>query len=288
MYDILVLNHTLRPDGAKLRPIIWILAEYFHREGLSVHVHYGLQNPPKARVVLNHIDLTNTPPEYVRLLQKYPLVLNERLTNISKRFVCQGTLLGRGDGYRSSVIVKTDLNAGGGPELAQLRAQGKLPKGQSIRVPLRDTPFLNPESYFIYDSADAVPAEVWENPNLVVQRFFPERNEEGHYCLRSWFVLGDRGFHIMTTASSPIVKLSTLISRKVLEVPTPPRLEARRRELGMDFGRFDYTLHDGDAVIFDANRTPFISTGGENYYQACWPELALGIRRYLAGDGRPT
>jgi hypothetical protein len=33
-------------------------------------------------------------------------------------------------------------------------------------------------------------------------------------------------------------------------------MRQRRRELGFDFGKLDFVLRDGKAVLLDANRTP--------------------------------
>jgi len=46
------------------------------------------------------------------------------------------------------------------------------------------------------------------------------------------------------------------VTRREILPETPPELRAARKSLGFDFGKFDYVIRDGKAVLFDANRTP--------------------------------
>jgi hypothetical protein len=39
-------------------------------------------------------------------------------------------------------------------------------------------------------------------------------------------------------------------------VPVPDFLRAERERLGFDYGKFDFVIHDGQAVLLDANKTP--------------------------------
>ena len=52
----------------------------------------------------------------------------------------------------------------------------------------------------------------------------------------------------------------------------------RRRELGMEFGKLDYILHEGEAVLLDANPTPHVGTS-ELHERSLWVcgVLAAGI-----------
>lgn len=49
---------------------------------------------------------------------------------------------------------------------------------------------------------------VWHNPDLVVERFLPERHD-GHYCLRVWMFLGDKETNTLCYSAHPIVKSVT-------------------------------------------------------------------------------
>jgi hypothetical protein len=39
-------------------------------------------------------------------------------------------------------------------------------------------------------------------------------------------------------------------------VPVPDDLRETRRRLGFDYGKWDFVLHEGRAVLIDANKTP--------------------------------
>jgi hypothetical protein len=65
-------------------------------------------------------------------------------------------------------------------------------------------------------------------------------------------------------------------------VPTDDRIVAERTRLGLDYGKLDYVLHAGEAVLLDVNPTP---TFGRVYppelRRAIAAELAGGIARWL-------
>lgn len=196
--DILILAHALDPITQRSDYTINLLARQFSLAGLRVHCQNGIDRQIPARVAINHVDLTITPKRYVEFLQQYPVALNGGLTNIAKETVCRGTLVERGDGYAGPVIVKTRLNCGGMPEARKLWLKRKI-EGEPAVVDDADwatRPTLDPENYPIFANSDSVPEPIWRNPFLVVQRLFVERDAAGRYCLRSWYVLGDRGFHI--------------------------------------------------------------------------------------------
>jgi hypothetical protein len=125
-----------------------------------------------------------------------------------------------------------------------------------------------------------VPAGVWDNQNLVVQRLYTERDEDGLYCLRFWYVPGDRDYHIVCKANDPVIKGRNIIKRQAVEIETPVCLLSARQRLGVDFGRFDYILKNGEAVILDVNRTPTMPAASIGYYRRQWLDLAGGIFNY--------
>jgi hypothetical protein len=209
-----------------------------------------------ADLAVLHVDVTVVPPKYVTSIQQYPRVINGRVMDSSKRRI-SSNLVRRGDGYDGPVIVKTNRNYGGAME-AQLRKKGPFVArlGHSLRSRLpwswqSKIPFLD---YPVFESVRDVPPAVWLNPDLVVERFLSERRN-GHYCLRVWLFLGDRETNSICYSDHPIVKSNNIIRREaVAEVPED--LRRIRRELGFDFGKFDYAIVDGRVVLYDANRTP--------------------------------
>ena len=54
---------------------------------------------------------------------------------------------------------------------------------------------------------------------------------------------------------------------------------AVRRELGFDYGRFDYVLHEGEVVLLDVNHTP---VGVPERQRRIGQMLAAGIASFLS------
>lgn len=238
--------------------------------GHIVVVHEGAGEPPPGDIAILHVDLTVVPGEHMRWLGRYPVVVNGGTRDIGKRSYSRH-LVARGDGYGGAVIVKTNANCGALPELhwAQMEAKKGL-RGPLVRY------IAGP--YPIFDSPALVPPAVWDDENLVVERFLPERSEEG-YSLRVYLFCGDRGRCSRVTGPDPIVKGSNARSRVL--VPLPDEIREERRRLGFDYGKIDFVVHEGKPILLDANRTPTMP-GGEisEAARTGMQELARGIESF--------
>jgi hypothetical protein len=186
------------------------------------------------------------------------------------------------------VIIKTDLNSGGLPEkrlsskMYLLRAlsaklRGAISSKQKQVSPgssaWADVKYLSASNYPVFPSLQDVPEEIFENKNLVVEKFLPEV-QDGCYCVRYYHFLGDQGVSELFRSKQEIVKGSD--SGEFLEGPVPPELHAIRQRLGMDYGKIDYVLRDGKVVVLDVNRTPGIYGKGK-LVQTISGILATGI-----------
>lgn len=127
-----------------------------------------------------------------------------------------------------------------------LAARRRLP------CPLRQD--LDTSDYRVFDHPARVPWPVWHNRHFVVERFLPERDGD-LYCLRTWTFLGDAYTHSRCWSPAPIIKARNVVRPEVLG-EVPDELWRLRRELGFDYGKFDYVVHDGRVGLYDANRTP--------------------------------
>ena len=157
-------------------------------------VSRGVGRAIDADVIVNHIDLTVVPEAYVQFMARYPVAINGRCTDISKRTV-SANLVTNGDGWDGPVIVKTDRNHGGRPE--RRLGWGRIallvsPNAWLSRGRWRTRSMLVPDDYPIFESAAKVPPDVWRNPLLVVERFLPER-EDDLFVVRSMAIFGDKG-----------------------------------------------------------------------------------------------
>ena len=262
---IAILLHEKDRDPGANGYFIWALSKVWREQGHTVEVVKGVRNRIDADVVIPHMDATVVPPEYVEFLQKFPCVVNRGASDISKRVISQN-LLARGDAYDGPVIVKTNLNCGGGPDINfsgtkvffSARSKKFWPAWLSFnrRKSSSDWEKVNCmrcEDYQVFPSLKEVPAAVFSNPWLVVERFLPE-HENGIYYLRIYKFFGNQAYCARLGSPHPIVKLRNITSRE--EVPIPEEVVAVRRSLSMDYGKLDFVMREGRAIVFDVNRTP--------------------------------
>src|SRR6266571_4018349 len=95
---------------------ITFLAEFWRQDGHRVHYLFGTRKFVPADLLLVHVDLSVVPDEYLEFASRYPIALNRAATDIRKSLI-SANLVRPGDPHSGKVIVKTDLNYGGAPEL---------------------------------------------------------------------------------------------------------------------------------------------------------------------------
>ncbi|RJT33383.1 hypothetical protein D3227_25165 [Mesorhizobium waimense] len=222
-----------------------ILAE-LKRRGHSVRIQPGPSTRHDADIAVLHVDATVTPPDYVDYARAFPFCLNLGASDISKRRI-SGAVIDRDDGWAGPIIVKSNLNHWGTPEQQLNRHSERA--GKAVPFPGSET-F---EQYQIHASLADVPAEVFTRTNLVVEKFIPEPEPDG-FAARFWIFCGERERCTRYVSPQSLVKGDDTIRREPVAVPD--ELRALRRKLGFDYGKFDFVMHEGRAVLLDANKTP--------------------------------
>jgi hypothetical protein len=224
-----------------------------------VLIAHGPVEAVEADIGLLHVDTTLVEPAYVECMRRFPIALNARVVDISKRSFSR-QLLKKGDSYTGRVVVKTNDNYGGIPDanIDVQRSNISEPLAFGER-PWRHRRVIEPINYPIFDSISDVPPGVWRNPRLIVEKLLSEQDEEGNYLLRFWYFLGDKEVCELCTATRPIVKGKTIFRRELFQ-GVPEELRKIRAELGFDFGKFDYAIVNGKPVLYDINRTPNFGT----------------------------
>jgi len=137
----------------------------------------------------------------------------------------------------------------------------------------------------LFDRAGDVPDHVWRDPQLVVEKFMPERDPRG-FALRTWCFMGKRETCSRCISADPVVKGSSIIARELVDVPD--ELRGMRTRLGFDYGKFDFVLHDGRTVLFDANFTPTVPENLTEELTLSAKELALGLLEMIDGTTTPA
>src|SRR5258706_4304931 len=292
MYKVAILVH--RYDSFQNMDY-WLraIAEDWRESGMETDLLYGPQARADADLVILHVDLTVIPDKYLDHVSRYPRAIHAGFRDISKRRI-SSHLLRRGDSYDGPVIIKTDRNDRGSREwhfakrrLLSSRARDLVKNSagfakEAYRIAKHWRRHGSPRAfrnYPVFESIWDVPEAVWGNPELVVERFQSERRGE-YYCVRTWLFLGDRERHAIFFSRTPIIKSTNVVDfERLAEVPE--ELQRLRKDLKFDFGKFDYAMVDGRAVLYDANRTPTIGAFPRERYVPIAQSLAGGIKAFL-------
>lgn len=250
--------------------VIDLLTVEWQKMGFDVQMLSGTGNMQSADVLIPHLDLTIIPHDYCMFMERYPRVINKEVVDISKSRI-SSNLLRKNDSYGGPVIVKTDRNYGGLPEAHlgidsdrdQLdlstfleKVATKVGKKLTGRVPWKYVRYLKTSEYPLFLSIQAVPKGIFKNKSLVVEKYRPER-ENKNYVVRYCYFFGDKEISFLLRSSERNVKISNAFH--IEEVPTPQEIHLMRHKMGFEFGKFDYTINEGEVVLFDANRTPSCS-----------------------------
>jgi len=162
------------------------------------------------------------------------------------------------------VIVKTDLNSAGLPEIElqfqyrnPLRLAARFLARKGIRWPGRvqpryPYPVRGKHDYLVLNSIRDLPDDVFDCPDLIVEKFTPEIHD-GRYCLREWYFFGDVSIDLVELSADPVSTFGE--QAPWLHKPAPPELWDLRRSLGLEYGKIDYTICGGKPIAFDINKT---------------------------------
>lgn len=250
---IAILFHERDRFRNLLRYDIMHVARYWQADGHQVLPVFGTAHWVPADIALLHVDLSVVPQTYLDFANQYPVCLNKQATDIRKSVISQ-QLLHQGDTYDGPVIVKSNENTGGIPERVNgnRRVRAGLWMHQLKQRMQNQTIIRQPSDYRIIEHLSKVPAEVFSRPDLVVEKFLPERDGE-FYCSRAYLFLGEGQNCQMSVSRNPVVSVGNC--ERLVECEIHPRVIEWRRQLGFDYGKFDYVLHDGEPVLLDANKT---------------------------------
>ena len=282
---IAVLFHDRDRETPLSSYIVDHLARYWREDGHEVVYLFGTKSYVPADLILVHVDLSVVPDRYLAFASRYPIALNGQVRDIRKSLVSTN-LVGARDSWKGPVIVKTDLNYAGKPERAltprwlkkRPRVQRAARRAAAWLTGREDLPELT--EYLIFESASEVPPELFARRDVVVERFLPER-ENNLFHLRMCQVLGNRRISTRVASHQPVIKAGTSVSSEPIE--PHPEVETWRKRFNLDYGKLDYLVHDGRAVLIDVNKTIGASRQvADAPLQAMRRHLAEGLYSYFA------
>jgi hypothetical protein len=262
------------------------LTKYWEQQGHRVRVVQAYSSVDPAEIGFLHVDLTRLDHELLEWAKRYRLLVNGRPRDISKRAI-SANLVAQQDGYQGPVIVKTDLNRGGKPELRRGKAWflrqplTSLRREVARRLDWRLARALPPNDYPVLERKELVPDWVWRDPSLVVEKFLPER-QGGHYVSRIWVFLGNRGYGRREVSESATGRGGRALERSYDPV-IPDEVRDFRARHEMDYGKIDWAYSASGPVVFDANRTPSRVTSPAGEDLDVMMELARGIEDLATG-----
>lgn len=256
--------------------LLFRLAEIWQELGHVVSV--GPAGQIDADLAIMHVDLTCVPQGCLPSNPSGRPLLNGRILDISKTRISQQRLF-EGDSYSGAVIVKSDLNAFGINEsrVSERKGLPRLRRRLHKIVSWRWAGSLPKNEYPVLEDLSQVPRWVWQRSGLIVERFISER-EGADYVLRCWLFFGQEEYSVKMFSRYPVVKAGNIHRHEYLH-EVPDSLREARRALGFDFGKFDYVMVDGVAVLFDVNKTPSIASAARTPNLL---RLAAGLSGFMA------
>jgi hypothetical protein len=237
-----------RPDSVADYAIDWY-ARTWRSDGVDVAHVFGVDGAVAADVVIVHVDLSVVPDAYLDFAARYPASLNRGLVDIRKS-TYSGLQLTRSSDYGGRVIVKTIRNHGGRPE-RRLSKLAPLRQGPARWRRRRTTQWNRSRSpYRIYDHLAGVPRHFFADPRYIVERLMTEECD-GLFWTRYLNVLGPRVNAYRISGPTPIV---TGV-QDVQSIEVDPSVLEYARRIGLEYGKIDYVVHEGETFILDVNKT---------------------------------
>lgn len=226
--------------------MIYAILEDLRRRGHSWTISQGFSPALRGDAAVLHVDATRVDPAYAEYALSFPFCLNAGVSDISKPRVSMARVAPH-DGWDGPVIVKSALNCGGLPESRLNRRARRAGRP----LPFPDAMVM--KEYRVFEHSSDVPPDTFDDPELLVERFLPEIEPDG-FALRYWLFCGDYDFCGRFVSHDRIVKGAGVFRSE--PCPIPDALRQRRKELGFDYGKFDFAVHDGATYLMDANKTP--------------------------------
>ncbi len=259
-YRIAILFHESDRHSIIRRYAVTALADIWREDGHTVFPLFGIRKFVPADLVFVHVDVSVVPAAYLAFARQYPIAVNGNVLDIRKSAFSR-YLLHEGDPYPGPVFIKSDGNYAGIPDDTRRWPYSLLSPAvgyyaakamRILRHPFSSETFRIPSDYLVVENLRKVPPQWFQRKDIVIQRFCPEF-EDGLYHTRFYNFLGSRHDCIRLSAPKPVVNARSSIHSET--VPVHPEIVQLRQDLGFDYGKFDYVIHEGKPLLLDINKT---------------------------------
>lgn len=274
---LVVIHHDLTDISRRDRYWVHSMTPHWQARGIEVVHAAGTRALLPADAALVHVDMSVVPRRFIEAASRYPVVFNTRVTDIRKsRLPGRTHVVRNAKAPTGPVLAKTDFNCAAIPER-------ELWKNGTRGLPLRERWHLYrfgrkslEVNYALHGDASELPASIWKDPRYVVERFLPER-EGAHFVLRWAFFLGSAAVGLIGRGANPVVRASETVRPVEPMSEIHPEVLRYREEIGLDYGKIDYVLHEGRPVILDVNKTIGGTTSRNPQLEHLAATLAAGL-----------
>jgi hypothetical protein len=224
--------------------------------GDETEVLFHIDLSVQERVPLRRVEIVGVIREKeIRLHNSAHTDQRKRCLQEVSRAVGFGSLSASQEGEADELlVVKSDINVGGGPERRTLRRFPRLPVPQ---LPSRVT---NPSEYHVLPRRE-VPTEIWEDATLQVERYVA--NEQG-LVVRSFWNQGKGVVSVIENPREIIKKRNERCPRWNYEEPVDEltatvftRMKVYAEKIGVSFFAADWVVDEAkNPHLVDLNLTP--------------------------------
>ncbi len=240
--------------------------------GLSYRILETFNPGIPAKCAFVHVDLTDLPDEFRGITEVYPCAINGAATTINRTLYSKA-ILRQGDDFQGPVISKAILNHAGLPEFRYSRNSSYTARLRHHLNKLLNRNYKKTvcPSYETYRSIHDVPASIWLDSRLIVEKFLPGNLDLPITKYRCEFFM-DCSLVTRSVFNSLLCSPEKVISVDVVD-SIPSEVKRVRKLLKLDFGAIDYFMVDGQAFVIDANKTSSATVD--------WIDKYPGVANYI-------
>ena len=233
-----------------------ILESYWLEFGAKIVYYHDVDQPiPNADLWIQHLDSSVVPNKYRKVMNKLPNVVNGKLLDIRKNAFSEQRISDFSTSYNGQIIVKSNDNCGGYPELSESRYNQKKSIYRKIKRILTKKATTKPPfaEYKLYESLQDVPRQFFNSEQVIIEKFIPQRDGD-YYVLYMTYIFLEQHITFKIKSYLPIMKWDDHVTWEY--ATTQPDILDWARQHHVEYGKIDYVYADNQLIVYDINKTP--------------------------------